>query len=471
MQKLFFALFCCCLPIGMIWAQNNKPATELKAELVNSFMAHQKAVEYVSFDKNGSLVATGGHDNLIHIKDLNSTRPITVLTGHTGLINDLKFLNNGKQLLSASSDGTVKLWDVATATALKTYANAPAYSLFKEVYFLALTADEKILYFGGKNAKINRIELSSDNTTPQQVFVSTFHITCGIITNDQKYLAFGCGEEVQLLNLANQKIDKKLSYPNGFINDLQQSKDGKLLAAWCEDGVVSLWDYANLKPVGTIAAGYKSYCHIDFSPDSRYLATANKANNFCIWDVASRKLLLEVPHHTASITTLQFAPQATPLQILVGSRDASATIWKISEPTPPPPPEPIATQPVMVAASKAALNNTNIVTKTTLRVASQDVVLDVWDDEQEDGDVLSLVLNEQPLLENYKLIKIRKSLKIHLESNITNLLIMYAKDLGKTPPNTAALSIYDGKRTRIVRLSSDFKDSQAIGIVYDPQAK
>ena len=464
MQKIFFVVsFLAC---QLAWSQTGK----LKAELVKVFNDHSN-VEYVTFNSQGSQIASGGQDNFIQINDLYSSTPTNkVLTGHTGLINDLKFINNGKQLVSASNDGTLKVWDVATQKELKSYANAPSYSLFKENYFLAISPDEKYAFFGGKNAKVNKVDITSTNITPKVVYSGAFHVTCGIITPEQKYLAFSCGKDIQLMNLSTEKIEKKVTYPNGFINDIQFSKDGKLMAAWAEDGTIQLWDYPSMKPEGSIAAGYKSYCHIDFSKDSRWIASANKGNNFCIWDVATKKLLLETPYHKAPITTLQFSPDGT--QLLVGSHDGSVTLWKITPentPTPTPTP-PIVNQPITTAPT-IKQPTTNVVTKSVIKVANQDVILDVWDDEQEDGDVLSLVLNDEPLLEDYKLIKLRKSIKIHLEAGITNLLIMHAKDLGKTPPNTAALSIYDGKRTRLVRLSSDFKDSQAIGIIYDPNAK
>jgi WD40 repeat protein len=475
MQKTLFVTVLL-LSCSAVWAQQ----TKLKAELVKVFNDHTN-VEYVTFNEKGSQIASGGQDNLIQINDLYNTTPTNnVLKGHTGLINDLKFINDDKQLLSASNDGTLKLWDIATQKELKSYANAPSYSLFKENYFLAVSPNQQFAYFGGKNAKVNKVDLNSVNITPKVVFASGFHMTCGTTTPDQKYLAIGCGKDIQLMDLTTEKIDYKVTYPNGFINDIQFSKNGKLMAAWSEgDGTIQFWEYPSLKPAGSIAAGYKSYCHIDFSKDDRWIASANKGNNFCIWDVATHKLLLEMPYHKAPITTLQFSPDGT--QLLVGSHDGSVTLWKITTeeiqapPAPPTPPAPpvVAAPPKPVPSPAPVVKQptTNVVTKSTIKVANQDVILDVWDDEQEDGDVLSLVLNDQPLLENYKLIKLRKSIKIHLEAGITNLLIMHAIDLGKTPPNTAALSIYDGKRTRLVRLSSDFKDSQAIGIVYDPNAK
>src|SRR5262249_31367810 len=48
------------------------------------------------------------------IMDLASSDPVRRLVGHTGEINDAIFSDDGKQILTASSDGTVRVWDAVS---------------------------------------------------------------------------------------------------------------------------------------------------------------------------------------------------------------------------------------------------------------------------------------------------------------------------------------------------------------------
>ena len=45
---------------------------------------------------------------------------------------------------------------------------------------------------------------------------------------------------------------------------------------------------------------------------------------------------------------------------------------------------------------------------------------------------------------------------------------MHALNLGKVPPNTAAISINDGAKKKIITLVSDLKKSGAVEIIYNP---
>lgn len=58
------------------------------------------------------LIVTGSPDKIVRGWDVRGTRT-QALIGHTDVIRDLLISEDGKWVLSASSDGTVKLWSVA----------------------------------------------------------------------------------------------------------------------------------------------------------------------------------------------------------------------------------------------------------------------------------------------------------------------------------------------------------------------
>jgi WD40 repeat protein len=83
---------------------------------------HRSFLEGLAFSPDGRLLASGGVEHVIQIWDFaalinrgsGGRAPIPALTlrGHTELINALTFSQDGHQLLSASSDGTARLWDM-----------------------------------------------------------------------------------------------------------------------------------------------------------------------------------------------------------------------------------------------------------------------------------------------------------------------------------------------------------------------
>ncbi len=69
--------------------------------------------------------------------------------------------------------------------------------------------------------------------------------------------------------------------------------------------------------------------------------------------------------------------------------------------------------------------------------------IELWDGGVIDGDVISVLLNDRPLLTKYALIKGKKQLRFPVSSKLSTITIV-AEDEGANPPNTADIVLWDG---------------------------
>jgi hypothetical protein len=92
--------------------------------------------------------------------------------------------------------------------------------------------------------------------------------------------------------------------------------------------------------------------------------------------------------------------------------------------------------------------------------------VEIYDNGEVDGDVVSLYLNNKKILPSsgltHKAIRFTIDLDLSLEYNE---LSMFAENLGRIPPNTAALILYDGTIKYQTLLSSDLSKSATIKLV------
>jgi hypothetical protein len=93
------------------------------------------------------------------------------------------------------------------------------------------------------------------------------------------------------------------------------------------------------------------------------------------------------------------------------------------------------------------------------------LTIQVYDKGKVDGDRISLYLNGELLLENYTVGKIKKELTLHLKPG-ENYLVMHALNLGRIPPNTAAIRIYKNGKPKDIILNSDMDKSGGLKINY-----
>jgi hypothetical protein len=96
-----------------------------------------------------------------------------------------------------------------------------------------------------------------------------------------------------------------------------------------------------------------------------------------------------------------------------------------------------------------------------LQVSSPKLRIRVWDNGTVDGDVVTVFLNGDKIVNNFRVSKRKWSVPVTL-TEAENLLIIHAEDLGDITPNTVAVSIDDGTKEEVLVISSNLKVSGGI---------
>jgi hypothetical protein len=100
-----------------------------------------------------------------------------------------------------------------------------------------------------------------------------------------------------------------------------------------------------------------------------------------------------------------------------------------------------------------------------IEVASDTLKVDVYDNGEIDGDIISAFYNKQLILNSQKLTHKSIHLDLVLDSTrAVNEISMFAENLGLIPPNTALMIIDDGKNRYEIRVSSNLEKNATINI-------
>ncbi|MBC7407953.1 MAG: hypothetical protein H7339_06150 [Arcicella sp.] len=107
-----------------------------------------------------------------------------------------------------------------------------------------------------------------------------------------------------------------------------------------------------------------------------------------------------------------------------------------------------------------------VIIKHTYKVKTEEISLELFDHENEDGDIVSVCFNGQYILEKYTLLNKPKQLKIKLLPYQRNVLTVFANNTGKEGANTSAIRfIVDGKMQELI-LYADKKESEGVEFIY-----
>ena len=85
-------------------------------KLIRTFIQHYKTSNGLAFDPTGKYIAAGsgsGKRGRVVIWNVETGKEALVISGHTRQVMDVAFRPDGQQLVSASMDKTIKVWDVS----------------------------------------------------------------------------------------------------------------------------------------------------------------------------------------------------------------------------------------------------------------------------------------------------------------------------------------------------------------------
>ncbi|WP_159785191.1 WD40 repeat domain-containing protein [Sodalinema gerasimenkoae] len=87
---------------------------------------HYRGGAHANFNPDGTQVVSASADGTVNVWDLNSSEPLYSLRGHLDAVYTVHFNADGTQIVSASADGTVNVWDVETRQPIYSFTSTIA---------------------------------------------------------------------------------------------------------------------------------------------------------------------------------------------------------------------------------------------------------------------------------------------------------------------------------------------------------
>ena len=511
---LFLYLFCLLLlqlPVGVM-AQ--------KFEDYKAFSSGKGNITAVRYSPDGKTFASGNEYGTILIRDVNSNDILHHFNQHTGAINHLSYHPEGNYLISTSNDGTLLVWDIAKkSVAYSTKATKSVNQGNPYFTFAYFSVDGQAMVFGGMDGEMRVCRPLSSNTSAGTITVNADGFTASdYYYGDGNMLAVGTRQSVKIVDFYSKKTLKVLQTCQGWVQDVKYSADGTQIGCLCDDGNFTIWNWeSGTKEKSWYATPPGPDTQVSFSPDGNYLVVGDTRNKPKVWDLKTGKELCTLEGHQGSVRCLDFHPKSK--YILSGANDQMVKMWKWRQlfpdeqiPKPEPKPEvvvptketvkPVAPAPkpvtdVSVAQKKEtpkrpleeiddspvgkiespldtvtlnfnergvpdSLGDRRVNTGKREIAYSDQIDLFLYDAEYEDGDKISINFNGEWVLKEYTLRRVKRKITLHLKPDSDNYLVVYAHNEGTRPPNTVAVSVFNGRFERKLGLSSDMKNSDAI---------
>ena len=203
------------------------------------------------------------------------------LTGHTRNITNLAFSPDGQTLASASGDGTIRFWDVATGQ----HRNTLDMGYFDIEGDFAFSPDGNMFAVGS----VIKISLWDVATGQLQKTLAghTTMITSVAFSPDGQTLASGSWGGILLWDVATGQLQKTLTEHTHDVLSVAFSPDGVLFASGSRDKTIRLWNAVTGESLKILTGHTDRVTDVVFSSDANTLASVSEDKIVRFWDVVT----------------------------------------------------------------------------------------------------------------------------------------------------------------------------------------
>ena len=259
----------------------------------------------------------------------------TLLIGHQKDVRITQFSPDGQWLATASTDGTVRLWQVDDPQNVVILRGNE-----EPIKSLALSSDRQWLATGDKAGTVQLWRMNDLTGEPMELAEHDGPVYVVVFSPDAGRLA-AAGEDgvVRLWRMDDPTADSVVITEDGEpIRGLAFGPDGRWLAVGGHDGAVRLWqvDGPVEEPVATLQGHQDVVELVVFGPNKDWLATASWEGLVRLWDVSQ---IFDTRIREAEINSIELEHLGTVRAIAfssdghwlaTGSDDRMVRMWNLS---------------------------------------------------------------------------------------------------------------------------------------------
>lgn len=245
------------------------------------FIGHTDTVRSAAFSSDSKRIVSASLDGTVRIWDAKTGKELNILKGHTDTVDSAAFSPDGKRIVSASwGDLTVRIWDAETGEELNILKDHTG-----SVFSAAFSPDSKRI-----------VSTSADGT------IRIWDAKTGTVLHVMK------------------------EHRSSWFHSAVFSPDGKRIISVGD--TVCIWDVETGKKLNMLKGHTGSVYSVAFSPDGKRMVSGSSSSGdktVCIWDAETGEELNILKGHTGAVRSAVFSPDGK--RVVSASCDGTVRIW------------------------------------------------------------------------------------------------------------------------------------------------
>ncbi|MDX2244905.1 MAG: NB-ARC domain-containing protein [Leptolyngbyaceae cyanobacterium bins.302] len=285
-------------------------------------------------DRFSQQLVTASEDGTLRLWDSQTGQCLKVLPGHTGHVRTVAIHPKGHLLASGSADQTVKLWNRETGHCLRTlrgYTNfalavACAANYSSNLEYSPLIAsghsDRTVRVWNLNTGECLHTLKGHTNDVWSVAFIPT-----DAASTDRILASSSTDQTIRLWDEQTGRCLRVLRGHTDWIHAIAASTDGQTIASASSDQTIRLWDVRTGRNLHTLVGHQSHVWSVAFSPTESLLASSSDDQTIKLWDSKTGECIKTLIGHSRRIQAIAFSPDG--IWLASASGDQTIAIWEV----------------------------------------------------------------------------------------------------------------------------------------------
>ena len=295
--------------------------------LESTLIGHEDTIRAVAITPDGRRVVSASSDLTVRVWNLNTGRQEQLLEGHDHTVQAVTVSPDGRFIASASSDHTVMVWDMESGQVVHTLRGHEDW-----VRCVAITPNSRYIVSGSDDLTVRVWEF----LTGKYVRTLTGHeawIRALAITPDSRYVVSASSDRtLRLWHLEEGTLERTMTGHDSMVMGLTVTPDGQYVLSASADRTIKRWRLPKGKLEHTFTGHDMWVRGLAVTPDGHRFVSASSDQTLKLWELGrnGRKptALQTYTGHTAVVRSV--CVTADGQHAVSASSDQTLKVWNLT---------------------------------------------------------------------------------------------------------------------------------------------
>ena len=242
---------------------------------------HTNRVETVGLHSDGRRAVSASWDGTLRVWELETGACLHVLAGHTSMVNAVALHPDGRRAVSASADSTLRVWDLETGASL--------------------------LVLAGHTGGVNALALHPDG---------------------RRVVSASWDKTLRVWDLTTGACLQVLAGHTSVVTAVALGRDGRQLVSASYDGTLRVWDLVTRACLKVLAGHTSVVTAVVLHPDGWRVVSASWDNTLRVWNLMTGACLQILAGHTDGVPAVALHPDGR--RVISASWDGTLRVWELA---------------------------------------------------------------------------------------------------------------------------------------------